>query len=79
MIENINSGAEYAQIVISTILETESEISEEQQMPIKMLTFLAEEINKRADINYKEYISGNKETFLFDDVEMANMFEKSGE
>ena len=79
MLENINSGAEYAQIVISTILETESEVPEKNQMPIKMLTFLAEEVNKKADINYKEYIIGNRETFLFNDIEMDKMFNDVGE
>jgi len=79
MLENINSGAEYAQIVISTILETESEAPEKHQMPIKMLTFLAEEVNKKADINYKEYIIGNRETFLFNDIEMDKMFNDVGE
>ena len=79
MLENINSGAEYAQIVISTILETESEVPEKHQMPIKMLTFLAEEVNKKADINYKEYIIGNRETFLFNDIEMDKMFNDVGE
>ena len=79
MLENINSGAEYAQIVISTILEIESEVPEKNQMPIKMLTFLAEEVNKKADINYKEYIIGNRETFLFNDIEMDKMFNDVGE
>ena len=79
MLENINSGAEYAQIVISTILETESEVPEKNQMPIIMLTFLAEEVNKKADINYKEYIIGNRETFLFNDIEMDKMFNDVGE
>lgn len=74
MLENVNSGAEYAQIVISTILETESEVPEEHQMPIKMLTFLFKEVNKKADINYKEYITNNKETFLFSDVDMKKIF-----
>lgn len=79
MLENINSGAEYAHIVLSTILETESEIKEEEQMSVNMITFLAEEINKKADIYYKEYKAGNRETFLFDDVDMSKMFEKAGE
>ena len=48
-------------------------------MPIKMLTFLAEEVNKKADINYKEYIIGNRETFLFNDIEMDKMFNDVGE
>lgn len=79
MIENINSGADYAQIVINSILETEKSIPQPQQMPINMLTFLTEEVNTRADKYYHEYITGNRETFLFNDVDMIEMFDKAGE
>ena len=79
MIENINSGADYAQIVIDTILETEKEIPKDQQMPADLLKHLFEIITTRADKYYHEYIIGKRDTFIFSDVDMIDMFNKAGE
>lgn len=77
--DNINSGAEYAQLVVNNILETESAISEAEQLPIGILTYWFKYINDNANINYTAYIMGNRESYMFTDVEMTDMFNKAGE
>lgn len=79
MLENINSGADYAQIIIDTIIEGEKQIPEHAQMPIALLEYLTEEIQTQADIRYNEYIMGKRDTFLFNDVELEEMYNKAGE
>ena len=77
--DNINSGAEYAQLLVNNILETESTISEAEQLPIGILTYWFKYINDNANINYTAYIMGNRESYMFTDVEMTDMFNKAGE
>jgi hypothetical protein len=79
MLENINSGADYAQIVIETIIEGEKQIPEHAQMPIALIEYLTEEIQTQADIHYNEYIMGKRDTFMFSDVELEEMYNKAGE
>lgn len=76
---NINSGSDYAQIVIDSILETEKTIPVDQQMPLDLLTHLTRLIEINADKYYTEYVIGKRETFLFSDVDLVNMFERAGE
>ena len=77
--KNINSGSEYAQLIIETILESEKTIPTQNQMPIGLLTYLAEEIQNLADITYNDYIIGKRESFLFSDVEFEELYNKAGE
>ena len=77
--KNINSGSDYAQIVIDAILETESILPVDQQMPIDLLTHLTKLIEKHADKHYADYIIGKRETFLFSDVELTDLFNEAGE
>ena len=76
---NINSGADYAQIVINTIIETEKILPVDQQMPLDLLTYLTELIEKYADKHYIAYVIGKRETFMFSDVELNDLFNKAGE
>ena len=76
---NINSGSDYAQIVIDAILETERTLPVDQQMPLDLLTHLTKLIEETADEHYQEYVMGKRDTFLFSDVEMEDMFNKAGE
>ena len=76
---NINSGSDYAQIVIDAILETESTLPVDQQMPLDLLTHLTKLIETEADKHYAEYIIGKRETFLFSDVELTDLFNEAGE
>ena len=75
----INSGADYAQIVINSILETEKTLPVDQQMPLDLLTHLTKLIETEADKHYAAYIIGKRETFLFSDIELTDLFDKAGE
>jgi hypothetical protein len=77
--DNINSGADYAQLVIDTIIGAEKEIPADQQMPIALLTHLTNIIEVKADKHWIDYVSGKRESFLFTEDEMTDMFNKAGE
>ena len=78
MINNINSGNDYAQSLIDTILKAEREIPENEQMPIDLLTIWVEGIQEAAEQSYLDYVTGKRETFLLSDVEMKELFEEAG-
>jgi hypothetical protein len=78
MTNNINSGNDYAQLLIDTILKAEREIPENEQMPIDLLTIWVESIQEAAEQSYLDYVTGKRETFLLSDVEMKDLFEKAG-
>ena len=78
MLENINSGNDYAQLLIDSILKAEREIPENEQMPIDLLTIWVESIQEAAEQSYIDYVTGERETFLLSDVEMTDLFEKAG-
>jgi hypothetical protein len=75
----INSGSDYAQLVIENILEIERTLPVDQQMPIDLLTHLTKLVETEADKHYAEYIIGKRETFLFSGVELTDLFNKAGE
>ena len=79
MLENINSGAEYAQVLINSIKTTESSLSVDEKMDPMLLECLYELIIDSSEINYSEYIVGNRESFLLDDIEMAALFRTAHE
>jgi hypothetical protein len=76
--DNINSGNDYAQLLIDTILKAEREIPENEQMPIDLLTIWVESIQEAAEQSYLDYVTGKRETFLLSDVEMKELFEEAG-
>jgi hypothetical protein len=78
MINNINSGNDYAQLLIDSILKAEREIPENEQMPIDLLTIWVEGIQEAAEQSYLDYVTGKRETFLLSDVEMKDLFEEAG-
>jgi len=78
MINNINSGNDYAQLLIDSILKAEREIPENEQMPIDLLTIWIEGIQEAAEQSYLDYVTGKRETFLLSDVEMKDLFEEAG-
>ena len=76
---DINSGDDYAQILMDTIIEGEKSIPEKEQMPIDLLTYLSKLIHDRANEYWAEYIIGKRDTFVFEIGEMEDMFNKAGE
>ena len=79
MLENINSGAEYAQVLINSIKTTESHQPMDEKMDPMLLECLYELIIDSSEQNYSEYIVGNRESFLLDDIEMAALFRTAHE
>jgi hypothetical protein len=67
---NINSGEEYADILISTI----SEIPPLNVSEAEILEYWFVEIRKLCIEKYYSYIIGNEETFILDDVELDNAY-----
>lgn len=76
--DNINSGADYANVVITSIINAESELPVDQRLPSLLLTCWCQEIANKADETWMEYITGKRETFLMSDVEMKDLFDKAG-
>jgi len=77
MLENINSGADYAQIIIDKLMEAESEMPTEQQSPIDLLGCWTECIQNKADETYQDYITGKRETYLFTEDEFIKLREEA--
>jgi hypothetical protein len=74
---NITSGGDYAFLLISTILESERDMSESERLDSDTFLHLTKRIKEYADITWDDYIKGNRETYLFDDVEMEMIFQKA--
>jgi hypothetical protein len=74
---NITSGGDYALLLISTILESERDMSESERLDSDTFLHLTKRIKEYADITWDDYIKGNRETYLFDDVEMEMIFQKA--
>lgn len=78
MLENIKSGAEYAQLLIDNIIEGEKELPTDQQLPINLLTYWCDEIKTYAETTYYKYLIGKRAHFSFDEDEFKDLFEKAG-
>lgn len=78
MLENIKSGAEYAQLLIDNIIEGEKQLPADQQLPINLLTYWCDEIKTYAEVTYYKYLVGKRSHFSFDEDEIRDLFEKAG-
>jgi len=78
-LDNINSGDDYAQILMDTIIEEEKSMPKNEQMPIDLLTNFSKLIHDKANKYWAEYIIGKRDTFMFSSDEMEDMFNKAGE
>jgi len=76
--DNIQSGQDYARIIINTIFEGELSLSEDMRMDSKLLQYWSDEIMTHADKTWQEYIIGERETYIFDDEEFRQLFENAG-
>ena len=76
--DNINSGADYANVIITSVIDAESDLPVDQRLPSLLLTFWCQEIANKADETWMEYITGKRETYLMSDVEMKDLFDKAG-
>lgn len=72
MRENINSGEDYAKILVNTIKEADGPLPEE------LVEYWCEEIWELAINSYNDYIAGKKDDYLLSDVDMEEAYERAG-
>jgi len=78
MMNNINSGADYANVIINSVIEMEGKLPKNEQMPSLLFTYWCQEISNKADETWADYIIGKRETFLMSDVEMKELYDNAG-
>ena len=78
MKENINSGEDYAKLLINTIVNAEVDLPTNERMDASLIRYWCNEIKEYADITWNKYIIGEREDFIFTDAEMKGLFEKAG-
>jgi hypothetical protein len=78
-INNITSGKDYAHLIISNIVKIEKTLPLNQQMPIGLFIHLTTLIEIKSDKYYLEYIIGKRKTFIFENNELIDIFNKAGE
>lgn len=76
--DNINSGNDYARLLIDEILKGEDEAPLGKKMPILLLSFWIDEIKTLADITWSEYIVGKRDMFEFSAEEFEKTFDNAG-
>lgn len=76
--KQINSAAEYAKLVIESMIEAQGEASPEEQMPSNLLQYLCEEVETYAEVTWGDYILGAREFFEFTEEEVEGLYEKAG-
>lgn len=72
MRENINSGEDYARILVNTIKEADGPLPEE------LVKYWCEEIWELAINSYNDYIAGKKDDYLLSDVDMDEAYNRAG-
>jgi len=72
MRENINSGEDYAKILVNTIKEADGPLPEE------LVEYWCEEIWELAINSYNDYIAGKKDDYLLSDVDMDEAYNRAG-
>ena len=78
MEDNIQSGEDYARVIINAIIEDELDMPKDQRMDSKMLQYWCEEIQIFANQTWKEYIMGNRESYMFTESELKKLYENAG-
>jgi len=78
MEDNIQSGEDYARVIINTIIEGELDLPREERMDSRMLQYWCEEIQIFANKTWEEYIIGDRDTYLFSESELKKLYENAG-
>ena len=76
--DNIQSGEDYARIIIETIIEGELSLPKEERIDSKMLQYWCEEIQIFSNKTWEEYIMGNRESYMFSEGELKKLYENAG-
>jgi hypothetical protein len=79
MLENILSGDEYANVIIESVLDSDLELPKDQRMDPDFTKVWSKIIRKEANRKWSEYITGKSESYLFNDDEFTETFQKATE
>lgn len=79
MINNINSGADYANIIINSLMEVEQDLSDEEKTESGYLKHHFITISELADQTYSDYITGKRESYMFTEEEFISTAHKARE
>jgi hypothetical protein len=74
---NINSGSEYADLLINTLQEEDDTIPEEHRMPSEVMNYWIKEIKSYANETYTSYILGERDSYQFSDDEISELYERA--
>ena len=77
-LNNINSGNDYAQLLIDEILKDEDSAPLNKKMPILLLSFWINEIKTLADETWKQYIIGKRDSYEFTLDEFDQTLNRAG-
>jgi len=73
MLENIKSGREYGELLVSTLKDTTSD-----ETPPVLLKYWYKNIFNLAVKSYNQYIIGNKDTFILNIEEIDKCYDDAG-
>ena len=73
------SPEEYANDLINSIIETEKDIPEDQQIPINLLSYWIDRIKKATKKTWIGYMVGDRESYLLTEEEIMELYDKAGE
>lgn len=76
--DNIQSGEDYAKVLIDIIVEGELSCPRKERMDSRLLNYWTEEIRIFANETWHKYITGERESYLFDEEEMRKLYENAG-
>jgi len=77
-LNNIESGNDYARLLIDEILKDEDDAPLNKKMPILLLSFWINEIKILADETWKQYIIGKRDSYEFTSDEFDQTFNRAG-
>ena len=77
-LNNIESGNDYAQLLIDEILKDEDGAPLNKKMSILLLSFWIDEIKTLADGTWRQYIIGKRDSYEFTPDEFNQTFDNAG-
>ena len=77
-IDNVQSGADYAKLIIDELISEEDKLTNDKKLPLSLLNYWCEGIESYADETWQDYILGKRESFIFYDDEMQTLYEQAG-
>ena len=77
MLDNINSGSDYAKLLIDSIIENELTLPEEYRTDSGLIKFWAAQIEEAAEQSFNDYMEGKRETYMLDADEFEKLYDNA--